>query len=1081
MTMKKRFLNLSLAHKVYAGFAVLILIVISAQYFSSIIGHNLLKHSIGSNSLILVQELMNRVDRSMYRRIEQIQVYSKQLTYEKTLIESNVKFDGLDHINRFINEQDKLWVLAPKEEITPFMREILYNELSTKLRKEIELKDYYTTKYGYLLFGEIFVTNKYGANVAQTGKTTDYYQGDEKWWQMAKEKGLYIENVDYDKSADIYAIDIAVKIIDEKGDFAGVIKAVINIEEVIKILQAFRAKHKTADNRTRQLTLLTDDRRIIYSTKDFKILDTVRNELTRYLEEDTALDEVFFTINQQQKELLTTHAHSHGFGEFKGLGWILIFEQDSDEIFAPVIQTRNILILVTFFIVIIVVLILVYSLLFFLRPIRVLKEGMEEVGRGQMDREIEIPMNDEIGQLTDSFNKMTRALKETTVSKNYLDNIIQSMTDSLFILSPQGFITGVNRSLCALLGYKESELTGAHLTMIFAAIHDFSKTTAFDDLVQQLLLNYSEMTLLSMEGKEIPVLFSGSLIHDSSGKAQGILCLAKDISDYKIVEKELYDIKMRAQVITDTVMDGIIMINGKGNIIFWNPAAARILGYEKHEAVGKELHSFIVPNEYYKDYEAGFKTFTQTGKGKCIDATTELTAIRKGGDNFPVEFSLSALMVDGEWHTVGIIRDITERKRSEKKLRILNKAFETTQVGFTISDMAGTIKYTNNAEAKMHGYTTDELIGKDIGIFVPQGNRVRMASDSIVKLSSWKRESVNIRKDGAVFPVHLMTDVVTSDEGRPIALVTSCEDITIRKEMEEKLKRYNRDLEEEVKERTSELSKLYQYLINSQEQLIQSEKMVSIGQLAAGIAHELNNPLGFVHSNLRSQQKFMQRILGLIEKYDSFDLPEIVKSEIDKEKESINYDYVKTRLKKIIESSIEGAYRMKDIIHDLKTFSRVDTAKINEIDINKTIDTTLGLLIHEYKDRIEIIKDYSNLPLLCCYGGKINQVLMNILLNACQAIEGYGEITIKTETEDRMLKISIKDTGKGIAKDIQARIFEPFFTTKPVGKGTGLGLSITYGIVKEHKGELSVQSEEGNGTMFVIKLPLDSDLCKTTS
>ena len=255
-------------------------------------------------------------------------------------------------------------------------------------------------------------------------------------------------------------------------------------------------------------------------------------------------------------------------------------------------------------------------------------------------------------------------------------------------------------------------------------------------------------------------------------------------------------------------------------------------------------------------------------------------------------------------------------------------------------------------------------------------------------------------------------------------------------------------------------------------QLIQSAKMASLGEMVAGIAHELNNPLGFIYSNLGNLKKFYKKIVGLLESYDRVDFPEETRKEIEKRKEAIHYDYIKTRMRDMIERSSVGADRMKKIIQDLKTFSRLDAAEFAEADINEAIDTTLSIMFHEYKNKIEIKREFGSIPLVKCHISKLNQVFMNLLVNACHAIEENGEIKIKTESENGMIKIEISDTGSGIPEAVMNKIFDPFFTTKSVGKGTGLGLSISHKIIKAHKGEISVKCSPGENTTFTIKIPM---------
>ncbi len=258
----------------------------------------------------------------------------------------------------------------------------------------------------------------------------------------------------------------------------------------------------------------------------------------------------------------------------------------------------------------------------------------------------------------------------------------------------------------------------------------------------------------------------------------------------------------------------------------------------------------------------------------------------------------------------------------------------------------------------------------------------------------------------------------------------------------------------------------------SQEQTLQSSKMAALGQLAAGIAHEINNPVGFINQNIKNLGKFSEKLTTLIDLYDKAEKSNKQKAEFASYKREINYEYIKTRTKDMVERSCAGIDRIKKIILDLKTYSNLDASEVGDLDINKSLDVILELLHHEIKNKISVLKEYNVLPLVTCYAGKLNQVFMNVLINATQAIEREGTITIRTGREEEYVKVDICDTGTGVPNVIKEKIFDPFFTTKPVGQGAGLGLSVSYSIIKQHEGEISFQSNEGAGSTFTIKIPL---------
>ncbi|RME17815.1 MAG: GHKL domain-containing protein [Bdellovibrio sp.] len=271
----------------------------------------------------------------------------------------------------------------------------------------------------------------------------------------------------------------------------------------------------------------------------------------------------------------------------------------------------------------------------------------------------------------------------------------------------------------------------------------------------------------------------------------------------------------------------------------------------------------------------------------------------------------------------------------------------------------------------------------------------------------------------------------------------------------------------ELKKKIRELEKANTEIKEAQAKLVHSAKMASLGQLVAGVAHELNNPIGFIYSNMQHLREYSEKLIELSQ------VAEKDPSKISKFKKDIEFDYIVQDLPKLIRSCEEGAKRTRDIVLGLRNFSRLEEAKIKDINIHENIDTTLSLLQGELKGRIQVVKDYDkNLPLVPCYPNQINQVFMNILSNAAQAIPKKGKITIKTEKKGEFVYITISDTGKGMDKETVEKIFDPFFTTKTPGQGTGLGMSISYGIIQKHHGDILVDSTPGKGTSFTIVLPI---------
>jgi PAS domain S-box-containing protein len=472
---------------------------------------------------------------------------------------------------------------------------------------------------------------------------------------------------------------------------------------------------------------------------------------------------------------------------------------------------------------------------------------------------------------------------------------------------------------------------------------------------------------------------------------------------------------------------------------------------------------------------------------------------------------------DGATELVEIWRDITGLKKTEENISFLKGIMNHASESIIATDEHGRIIYANPATETMFGYSAEELKGKDLELLATELYRERIDKQIFGTGTTgkmWSGEILNRRKDGRLLYVSVSVSKMVDKEGNFIALVWFQKDVTQTKRYQEEmikiekekadtlrilheneaainrsLSKTKRELQEknlelerrtfELEEEKGRLKEAYDKLNQMQAQLLQSEKLASLGQLSAGVAHELNNPIGFVHSNLGTLAEYVQDVKSLLEKYASLekrmppDKPcrELAR-EIEEFKERIGVQSMLDDFDKIISESQEGAQRVKTIVQNLKDFAHRDKTRLELADINKGIESTLNIVWNELKYKATVTKKYGLIPQIECFPQQLNQVFMNLLVNAAQAIEEKGEITIKTYQADKSVVVEISDTGVGISEDDLEHIFDPFFTTKEVGKGTGLGLSVVYGIIENHGGKIEVETQVGKGSTFRVILPV---------
>ncbi|MFH4664143.1 ATP-binding protein [Vibrio cidicii] len=435
--------------------------------------------------------------------------------------------------------------------------------------------------------------------------------------------------------------------------------------------------------------------------------------------------------------------------------------------------------------------------------------------------------------------------------------------------------------------------------------------------------------------------------------------------------------------------------------------------------------------------------------------------------------------------------DIAGKNMSNIKSKLmLSDLVDQLSVAICIVRRDYTIAMVNEYFVTRSKVTTNELVGQNLLEKYPESQHfLKRKIDTAFMIesptfSSWEQaphvlpfytsrpisgSEDRMFQNIEVLPIH-------SDDGSLEHVCLCIHDVTLQAAQHHSLKELTVKLNNEQHQLEDALNKLKQ----AQSQLLQSEKMASIGQLSAGIAHEINNPIGFITSNLQTLDDYFSTVKNHIQQLNtlinSCEIEKIIDIK-EKAEKKINLDYILDDLSDLIQESLEGSSRVMAIVKNLKEFSHIDSSEWNYSNLENGLESTLKIINNEVKYNIEVEKHFSkDVPEVYCQPMQINQVFLNILVNACHAIEGKGKISIFLDKhDDDFVSIKIADTGSGIPQEILSSIFDPFFTTKPVGSGTGLGLSVSYGIVAKHKGKIEVESEVGKGSTFTILLPINQN------
>jgi two-component system NtrC family sensor kinase len=527
--------------------------------------------------------------------------------------------------------------------------------------------------------------------------------------------------------------------------------------------------------------------------------------------------------------------------------------------------------------------------------------------------------------------------------------------------------------------------------------------------------------------------------------------------------------------ISSVAHDAIVMIDAGGCVAHWNEAAERIFGYRAEEALGSDIHTLLAPERYHVEARRALAAFQGSGTGAALGTTRELMARHRSGREFPIQLSLSPMKLDGSWCAVAIARDATETKRAEQALReseLRYKAlFEGAAEGILVTDLqTQKLRYANRAWCEMTGYSQDCVATLGLADLHPASSLERMQTELAHQARGDRRhvtEVACVRSDGSVFIADIRTAPIELDQRAcTVGFIT---DVSERLAQRERLDKERADRE------------------RMELELRHAQKLEAVGQLAAGIAHEINTPTQFVGDSLHFIEEAYSDLIALLGEYrravgalaqasgDSGLLDRLHEAE-----ETADLAYLEANVPVAFTRSSDGISRIATIVRAMKEFAHPDQRDKSPADLNRAIQSTLTISRNEYKYVADIETELGDLPPVQCHIGDLNQVFLNLIVNAAHAIADVvgdsgakGVIRIRSVRDGEFVRIEISDTGSGIAPTIADRIYEPFFTTKAVGKGSGQGLAIARTIVVDkHRGTLTHDSREGAGATFTIRLPI---------
>jgi PAS domain S-box-containing protein len=1081
---------MKIGQKLSLGFVGLAMLIVSLGYFGLRTAQTTLEKAIGENSANFAEQVLDKIQRGIRYRIETIQAYATDELLRDFVASSNAQFAVMSDPNGYIEQVDREWA-GENEKIDGFIAQLTTNKLAEELTSQ---KKFYESKYNYPLFSEIFVTNRLGANIAQTSKTSDYCQADEEWWQVAGKDGLFVGNVSYDESSSTYSIDIGARIDDENGNFLGVIKAVLNIRDIINNIQETKA---AAGYKSIQLTLIDENGRVLYSTNPYSIFQDAREKLASEFGNLKLPKHKLYSLGQKpcEKNIFFAHARS----KYEP-SWILLTETESVEIFAPIANLRRTMLLAC--VAIMGLALLASSVIYHsvAIPIAKLQDATVQIAAGNLETNLTTTANDEIGRLARSFQKMACQLKKTIDelndeiaerkkaeaglhdSKRFLDNIFDAMQDGISVLDADLNIVKVNSRIEKMYA-EQMPLVG---NKCYKAYHNRTSVCPWCPSVKTLQTGATntETVPYASGGRQKGWLeLTAFPTKNTDGKVTGIIEHVKDVTEHKKAEQALSKSEQRFREVVENAREWVWEMDTKGLFTYTNPVVKEILGFSPAEIVGKKhFYDLLHPDDRETLKTETFNTFA---KRQTFQKTVSRNLHK---DGHAIWLSTSGVPILNEQGKLvgyrGVGADITEQIKAE--ILLAERAEQAMQHHNTLMklanmperDLDSLLRTTTEQDAEVLNvervgvwfFTSDgsEVVCRDQFIRSKKSHE----SGESLKAQKYPRYFIALENIRIVAANNAIADPRTSEFANSYLLpkgITSVIDVPIRlhgqiiglichehtgpaREWTNGEQDFAASVADmislkleaaERKKAERALEKLNRNLEATVAELSQSNRQLQ--DFVHVAAHDLKTPV---------------RGIGTLADWIVSDYGE-------------KFDEQGREQVRLLKSRV---VRIDQLIDGMLQFSKLVRTRQNEEQVNLNMLAADVISKIAPADNIEIAVD--SLPTVTCEYENISQVFQNLLSNAVTFMDKpRGLIKVGCVEQGDFWKFYICDNGPGIEKKHFDRIFRIFQTLPRKGEPetAGIGLAITRKIIELYGGKIWVESLPGSGSTFFFTFPKNKE------